>query len=74
MIESPLVERIVQERVRKALRRSLLTFLEGRFGVLPVDLANQLESVTDENRFDELTRDASVSPDLDTFRSKFLNP
>jgi hypothetical protein len=74
MIESPLIDRIVQEAVSKARRKDILHFLNDRFGVLPADLANRLETITDEGRLRELLPQVFLAPDLDMFLSKVVNP
>lgn len=67
MIESPLIEELVAERVRANAQRNTLTVLEARFGGIPRDLAEQVQSVADEERLADLVRKAASCPDLETF-------
>jgi hypothetical protein len=74
MIESPLLDQIVKEAVDKARRSVILSLLEVRFGVLPVDLASQLDVLTGEEQLHELVCQAALCPDLAAFLSKIANP
>ena len=66
MIESPLLQEFASERARKMI----FAFLETRFGEVPGDLAEDIESVSDENQLTELARKAATCADLESFRSE----
>jgi hypothetical protein len=66
MIESPLIQEFVAARVHK----DILTFLEARFGQVPRDLAEKIETVVDDDQLTELVRKAATSPNLEAFRSE----
>jgi hypothetical protein len=46
-----------------------VTFLEARFGDVPRDLAEEIESVVDEKQLKGLVRSAGACPDLDASRN-----
>ena len=66
MIESPLLQEFASERARK----TIFAFLATRFGEVPGDLAEAIESVSDETQLTELARKAAACPDLESFRSE----
>jgi hypothetical protein len=64
MIESPLIQELMAQRMHKAILR----FLSGRFGSVPLDIQTTLQSIQDDARLDELVEWAARCPDLDAFR------
>jgi hypothetical protein len=78
MIESPLIDELladpefveayVAKKTRANAQRNILMFLETRFGAIPPDLAERIQSVADEDRLTDLVRKAASCPDLDAFR------
>ena len=80
MLESPLIDELViekygellTEKTREAARETahqyIVTVLEARFGDLPRDLAEEIESVVDGKQLKGLVRTAVACPDLDAFR------
>jgi hypothetical protein len=73
MLESPLIEGIVAERVQEVVAHSLhdaiLTALERRFGSVPADLEAEVRKVVEEQRLRELNGEAAVCADLESFRA-----
>jgi len=65
MIESPLL----QEFVAEGRRKDILTILETRFGEVPLDVSEAIQSVVDEDRLTDLVRKSASCPDLDAFRN-----
>jgi hypothetical protein len=65
MIESPLL----QELLAKTTHKSILLFLEGRFGSVPPEVAAQLRPILDDDKLDELVRQAAVCPTLGAFET-----
>jgi hypothetical protein len=80
MLEIPFLDEIVMEKTREAAREAarvtaratacqgVVTVLEARFGDVPCDLAQEIESVDDEMQLRGLLRVAASCPDLDAFR------
>lgn len=69
MIESPLIQELMAERVHKAIVR----FLSGRFSSVPADIITALQHIQEEQKLDELVDWASRCPDLDAFRSRLTS-
>ena len=76
MLEIPFLDEIVEKKAdEKALvkalvasRRHIATVLEARFGEVPRDLIDAVESVGDEQQLEELVRSAAACSDLAAFR------
>lgn len=84
MLESPLIDELVMEKygelltekTREAARATacetahqyVVTVLEARFGDVPQDLAEEIESVIDGKQLKGLVRTAVACSDLDAFR------
>ncbi len=66
MIESPLIQEIVAERMHK----DILRFLTGRFESVPQDIVSALHAIQEERKLDELVDWASRCPDLGAFRAR----
>ena len=62
------VEAYVAKKTRANAQRNILMFLETRFGAIPPDLAERIQSVADEDRLTDLVCKAASCPDLDAFR------
>jgi len=66
-----------REAAREATRETacetahqyIVTVLEARFGDVPRDLVEEIESVVDEKQLKGLVRSAGACPDLDAFRN-----
>ena len=73
MLEIPFLDEIVMEKTRETARvtahQYIVTVLEARFGEVPVDLAEEIESIDDEKQLRGLVRLAASCPDLDAFRN-----
>ena len=77
MLEVPFLDEIVMEKTRETARatacetaqQDIVTVLEARFGEVPVDLAEEIESIDDEKQLRGLVRLAASCPDLDAFRN-----
>jgi len=77
MLEIPFLDEIVMEKTRETAcatacetaRQDIVTVLEARFGEVPVDLAEKIESIADERQLRGLVRLAASCPDLDAFRN-----
>jgi predicted transposase YdaD len=66
MIESPLIQELLAERMHKAIGK----FLEGRFGSIPLDLQARLRAVQAEDKLDDLASFAATCGSLDEFRKR----
>ena len=70
MIESPLLNDLIAEKVTEERQQALLDFLEARFGPVPVDLAHRVKDVTNLDRLKQLTKQAAICSDLESFRQE----
>lgn len=71
MIESPVLQRFLEEHLAKQMQESIQSVLEARFGALPPDFIALLESVAsaaDEERLRGLLKRAATCTDLEAFR------
>jgi len=72
MLEIPFLDEIVMEKTRVTVRETahqyIVTVLEARFGEVPVDLAEEIESIDDEKQLRGLVRLAASCADLDALR------
>lgn len=69
MLEVPFLDEIVMEKACETARQDVVTVLEARFGEVPVDLAEEIESVDDEKQLRGLVRLAASCADLEAFRN-----
>jgi hypothetical protein len=65
MIESPLIKELEAEWAHK----SILLFLEGRFGSIPEDVQTTVQRVQDASDLRAMTVLAARCPDIDAFRN-----
>lgn len=68
MIESPLIDELIQEVLAEKKQAWIETILKKRFGFVPADLMNMLKKVQDEVTLDALMEWAVCCPDLEAFR------
>jgi hypothetical protein len=72
MLKVPFLDEIVKEKSQEAARETnqaaILTVLEARFGEVPRDLAEGIESVVDAKQLKSLVGKAAACADLDAFR------
>ena len=66
MIESPVLQEFLTERQRK----SILLVLVERFGPAANSVVSALDSISDDEKLDELTRLAAKCPDIKTFKQE----
>lgn len=69
MIESPLLQKWLAERMHKAINE----VLKARFGSVPPDVTRLLSQILDEERLTALTVLAAQCPDMETFREALLS-
>jgi len=69
MIESPLIQELVADRLQKAVVGSLTT----RFGVVSPDIVTALHAVQAEVKLYELNNWAASCPDLEAFRARLAS-
>ena len=69
MLEVPFFDEIVMEKACETVRQDIVTVLEARFGDVPRDLSEEIESVVDAKQLRGLVRLAASCPDLDAFRN-----
>ncbi|TVS15976.1 MAG: hypothetical protein EA424_14975 [Planctomycetaceae bacterium] len=68
MLEIPFLDEIVMEKTRETAQQDIITFLEARFGDVPCDVAEGIESIDDHAQLKGLVRLAASCPDLAAFR------
>jgi hypothetical protein len=72
MLEVPFLDEIVMEKTRETARKTaqqdVATVLEARFGDVPGDVVEGIESIDDETQLRSLVRLAASCPDLAAFR------
>lgn len=66
MIESPLIQELLAERMRQAIQK----VLTGRFQSVPSELMTLLQAIQEETKLDELVVWAARCPDLESFRAR----
>ena len=57
-----------RETACETAHQNIVTVLEARFGDVPRDLVEEIESVVDGKQLQGLVRTAAACPDLDAFR------
>jgi hypothetical protein len=68
MLEIPFLDEIVMEKTRETAQQNIVTFLAARFGDVPPDVIEGIESIDDQMQLRDLVRLAASCPDLATFR------
>lgn len=73
MLEIPFLDEIVMEKTRatacETAQQDIVAFLEVRFGDVPRDIVEEIESVADARQLRGLVRLAASCADLDAFRN-----
>jgi hypothetical protein len=76
MIESPLIDEVFGERLRKAteeaMQQAILLVLQTRFGAVPAEIAERLRAVRAPEKLNALTKHAAGCRDLEAFRKRLL--
>jgi hypothetical protein len=70
MIESPLLKELIAESERAGRRKCIIRILVARFGRDARGLRYGLETITDDERLDELTDLSATCPDLESFKKR----
>ncbi|MBL8794831.1 MAG: hypothetical protein JNM56_13060 [Planctomycetia bacterium] len=70
MIESPLIEELLEQVRIEAGRHCILRVLAARFGSVPDDLIQMLNAIRDDQKFDVLINCAALCPDLEVSRQR----
>ena len=70
MIESPVLQRLLQEKLGERSHKLILGILEDRFGPVPPDVATALRAILDEGRLEQLNKLAARCADLGAFRQQ----
>jgi hypothetical protein len=73
MIESPLLKEIVAEATQKAKQEDIVEVLRGRFGKVPEELEQRLQTVRGARKLNSLLRHASRCATLEAFRRRLLS-
>jgi hypothetical protein len=70
MIESPLIQELVDERIQGVMHSVIPKILEKRFGTIPPDVAARLQAVLDPSKLQDLSIQAATCPDLEAFQAQ----
>ncbi|MDP6115503.1 MAG: hypothetical protein QGG53_26890 [Planctomycetota bacterium] len=70
MIESPLIEELMQERDLIRLRKDILQILKARFGGVPTDISARIEAKQELDELETLVDASATTPGLEAFRQK----
>ena len=70
MIESPLIQELMQEVVAERGHKYIVGVLEERFGSVPQDIITALGTIQEDERLGQLLRWAVRCPDLEAFRQR----
>jgi hypothetical protein len=73
MIESPLIQELMQEVAAGRCHKDVLRFLAGRFGSVPQDVEAAVRAIQEESRLDPLLDWAASCPDLEAFRQRLVS-
>jgi hypothetical protein len=68
MIDSPILNELIDEKVAEGRQRDVLEFLEARFGPVPLDVMQRVKEVTNADRLSQLIKQSARCPDLEAFR------
>jgi hypothetical protein len=69
MIESPLLQKLIAEKLHETIHE----FLKARFGAVPRDVTRLLREIVEERKLKKLAGVAGKCPDLDAFRDALLS-
>ncbi len=69
MIDSPLIQEVLQEVAAERSHETITAVLEGRFGSVPPQIVNQLRTILDAQKLLELARHAGTCPTLQAFQA-----
>jgi hypothetical protein len=70
MIESPVLQGLIAEKVAEQMHRAILETLEDRFGPVPTEVTTALHAITDADRLRALIRLVVRCPDMEAFRQQ----
>jgi hypothetical protein len=70
MIESPLIEELMQERDLIRLRKDILQILKARFGGVPTDISARIEAKQELDELEALVDASATTPGFEAFRQK----
>ena len=73
MIESPLLDELLNEKAALVLQTAILNVLEGRFGTVPPSIVSEARGIQEEARLLQLTRWAGQCADLATFQARLTS-
>jgi hypothetical protein len=73
MIESPLIQEIIDQTVQKTMHKVILGDLETRFGPVPAGVSEEVRKVREEERLHDLQKFAMLCPDLASFQARLMD-
>ena len=73
MIESPLLDELINEAKAMGIQDDILEALEARLGAVPPAVATALRGLQDEERLRQLHRWSVQCPDLAAFQARLIS-
>ena len=70
MIESPLIQELMDKKAAETRRQDILRVLQTRFGHVPHELGTALQAIEDERTLGELVELAARCRTLNAFRKR----
>src|SRR5437868_3834582 len=68
MIDSPLLNDLIAEKVAQGLQKAVLALLEDRFGPVPLDIVQRVKEITDTDHLLQLNKRAARCPEPGALR------
>jgi hypothetical protein len=69
MIESPLIQELIDQAKQQLAHKFLLKTLETRFGAIPSEITAKVRAIVDEQKLDNLYGHALTCSDFESFRT-----
>jgi len=74
MIESPVLQELIAEKIAESAQRLILSLLGDQFGNVPTDISVTLKAITNEDRLKQVIKAAARCPSLEDFRQQMSGP
>jgi hypothetical protein len=70
MIESPLIQELVDEALLSQLQKAILRILKARFGDVPADISARIEAKQELDELEALVDASATAPSLEAFKER----
>lgn len=74
MIESPVLQNLLKECEVTGRHQAIIDFLEGRFGSVPAETVQAIQSITDTEQLHRLCKVAGQCNNLEAFAAQIVAP